>query len=57
MAESFKGASVAHGTVKQHSSELQNSLRLVAKSLSSRPQELRGPFVIRSVSSALPKTK
>jgi hypothetical protein len=57
MAQNAKGVFVANSTVKQHSSQLQRNLAEAAKSLASRPQELRGPFVIRSDSSNSKDTK
>lgn len=44
MAHETRGAVLANSSVKQHSSQLQKSLASAAKSLASRPQELRGPF-------------
>lgn len=44
MARETRSAVLANSSVKQHSSQLQKSLASAAKSLASRPQELRGPF-------------
>lgn len=48
MAQNTRSVSVANSTMKQHPSQLQRNLEGAAKSLASRPQELRGPFVVRS---------
>lgn len=48
MAQNLRGTSVSQTKTTQHSVQLRNTLNAVAKSLSSRPQELRGPFVVRS---------
>lgn len=51
MAQEVRGGFVANSASKQHSNQLQRNLAGAAKSLAARPQELRGPFVIRSSSS------
>lgn len=57
MAQILKGAQMASANSKQHSSRLRESLTAVAKSLSSRPQELRGPFAIKSAPNIALKQK
>lgn len=52
MAQNLRGETVTNTNVKQHSSQLQRNLSLVAKSLGARPQELRGPFNVRSQSTS-----
>lgn len=57
MAQNSRGVFVADSTTKQHSSQLQRNLAEAAKSLAARPQELRGPFVIRSSGASSNVTK
>jgi hypothetical protein len=53
MSQNLRGETVTNTNVKQHSSQLHRNLSQVAKSLSARPQELRGPFNVRSQSVSL----
>lgn len=56
MTTNPKGQAVTGVKTISHSSQLQKSLSDAAKSLSSRPKELRGPFTVRlSNSEALSK--
>ena len=57
MAQNTRGVTMANSTAKQHSSQLQRNLAEAAKSLASRPLELRGPFIIRSPSTATASVK
>lgn len=47
MTTNPKGQAVTSAKTSSHSSQLQKSLSDAAKSLSSRPKELRGPFAVR----------
>jgi hypothetical protein len=51
MAENPRGVAAMKSSHQQFSSMVERSLAQAAKSLSGRPQELRGPFVVKAASS------
>lgn len=52
MAKESHGAHAVSTSNHKYSMQIEKSLSQAAKSLSERPQELRGPFVVKSVSNA-----
>lgn len=52
MAKEVRVGLMTTSTSKLHSGQLQSNLASAAKALAARPQELRGPFVVRHSRSA-----